>query len=160
MTRKPRNIPCSHTTRAGRPCRAWAAEGTDPPACSAHAGRNVGAGARPGNQNARTHGFYSRLLSEQERAGHVIGAAGLSLDDQIACVRLALRRAREFVPGDPGPLDRDTFLRALGLIFHSACSIAYILRHRQALAATDGDPFQNIIDQALDEPGKERGTDL
>ena len=64
MARKPRNIPCSHTTRAGRPCRAWAVHGTDPPACSAHAGRNVGAGARPGNQNARTHSFYGRFLSE------------------------------------------------------------------------------------------------
>ena len=159
MARKPRNIPCSHTTRAGRPCRAWAVHGTDPPACSAHAGRNVGAGARPGNQNARTHGFYSRLLSEQERAGLVLYSACLSLDDQIACVRLALRRARKFVPGDPGTLDRDTFLRALGLIFHSACSVAYILR-RQALAANPGDPLQDIMDQALDELGKEWGIDL
>jgi hypothetical protein len=90
MPREVRNIPCSHTTRAGNPCRAWAAAGTDPPACSAHAGRNRGAGGPLANQNARTHGFYGRILSDQELADLVIYAADMSLDDELACVRVAL----------------------------------------------------------------------
>jgi hypothetical protein len=161
MARVVRNVPCSHTTKAGNPCRAWAVEGTDPPACSAHAGRNVGAGGPPANQNARTHGFYGRILSQQELADLVSYASDMSLDDEISCVRVALRRALEFVRDDSQRLDHDTFLRALGLIFHGARAVAYLVRLRQELAAAAGhDPFLDIIDQALDALGEEWGIEL
>jgi hypothetical protein len=161
MARVARNVPCSHTTKAGNPCRAWAVEGTDPPACSAHAGRNVGAGGPPANQNARTHGFYGRILSQQELADLVSYASDMSLDDEISCTRVALRRALEFVRDDSQRLDHDTFLRALGLIFHGARAVAYLVRLRQELAAAAGhDPFLDIIDQALDALGEEWGIEL
>ena len=160
MPRQPRNIPCSHTTKAGTPCRAWAVKDTDPPACSAHAGRNVGAGGVPGNQNARTHGFYGRILSEQELADLVLYASDLSLDDEIACVRVALRRTLDFVRDAAGTRDGNTFLRAIALIFHGARTVAYLLRLRQELAAKDGDPFQAIMDQALDGLSEEWGIPL
>jgi hypothetical protein len=76
---------CTSTTRSGRPCRAWAVRGTDPPAGAAHAGRNVGAGAPEANQNARTHGFYASVLDPQELADPIAYADDMTLDDEIAC---------------------------------------------------------------------------
>ena len=60
--------PCSALTASGRHCRAWAVSGSDPPLCSAHAGRDKGAGAPFGNQNRLEHGFYSRYFTLQELA--------------------------------------------------------------------------------------------
>ena len=151
MPREYRYIPCSHTTRAGRACRAWAAAGTDPPACSAHAGRNVGAGGTLANQNARTHGFYGRTLSERELADLVAYAADMSLDDEIACVRVALRRTLDFIRDAPGQLDESSYLNAISLIFRGARTVALLLSYRQALAAGTGDAFLKIIHHALDE---------
>jgi hypothetical protein len=160
MAHKYRKIPCSHTTRAGRPCRAWAVEGTDPPACSAHARRNVGAGGTLANQNARTHGFYGRILSEQELADLVAYAADMSLDDELACVRVALRRTLDFIRDAPEPHDEATFLHAVGLIFRGARTVALLLSYRQALASTGSDPFLEIIYQALDEIDEKWEIDL
>lgn len=160
MPREYRYIPCTHTTRAGNPCRAWAAAGTDPPACSAHAGRNVGAGGPLANQNARTHGFYGRILSEQELADLVAYAADMSLDDELACVRVALRRTLDFIRDAPEQLDESAFLNAIGLIFRGARTVALLLSYRQALAAGAGDAFLKVIYQALDEINKEWEIEL
>ena len=58
---------CTHTTKAGRPCQAWAVHGTAPPACSIHAGLTRG-GPADRNQNARKHGFYAPGISRAELA--------------------------------------------------------------------------------------------
>jgi len=52
---------CTATSAAGSPCRAWAVRGSDPPRCAPHGGGASPVGAPPGNQNARTHGFYARV---------------------------------------------------------------------------------------------------
>ena len=62
MPANPHKCRCAFDTRHGKPCRAYAVRGSDPPACAAHAGLTTGAGAPAGNRNARTHGFYSRAL--------------------------------------------------------------------------------------------------
>ena len=161
MPRQPRNIPCSHTTRAGKPCRAWAVKDTEPPACAAHAGLTApGAGAPLANQNARTHGFYGRTLSEQELADLVVYASDLSLDAEIACARVALRRTLEFIRQDPGQLNCSQFLQAAGLIFQGTRTISQLLRDRQNLSAGSGDPFLAIMDQALDGLSEEWGIPL
>ena len=61
-------VRCTAITRAGKPCKAWAITGNNPPLCSAHAGRNASAGAPPGNHNARKHGYYSHRFTTQELA--------------------------------------------------------------------------------------------
>ena len=107
---------CSHRTRSGARCRAWAVHGTDPPACSAHAGRNVGAGAPRGNQNARTHGFYGRVLDAEEVADLEVYAEDLSIEDEIACARVALRRTiRALNDLDNGGKHPEHTARLLGL---------------------------------------------
>jgi hypothetical protein len=50
---------CSATCANGKPCRAWALRGSEPPLCAAHSGK---VGAPPGNKNAQTHGYYSRQV--------------------------------------------------------------------------------------------------
>jgi len=61
MPVNPLKTPCQQPN-----CRAWAVRGSDPPLCSAYAGRGVG--APPGNQNARTHGFYASAITRDELA--------------------------------------------------------------------------------------------
>jgi len=90
---------CTARTQDGSPCRAWAVRGTEPPRCSAHAGRNVGAGAPAGNQNAKTHGAYSDLIEPHELARLVADADEITLQDEIALTRLALRRLTEGAAG-------------------------------------------------------------
>jgi hypothetical protein len=84
--------PCSATTTAGEPCKAWAVHDTGPPLCSAHAGRNVGAGAPLGNQNRTTRGFYASVLSRRELADILEGVDLTPLQSEIACACAALRR--------------------------------------------------------------------
>ena len=157
---KPKSIPCSHTTAAGAPCRAWAVHGTDPPACAAHARRTVGAGAPTGNQNARTHGFYARTLSEQEMDDLVSYAADMNLDDEIACARIALRRALEFVQRDSEILGREQYLRAAALIFHGARTIARLLRDRYLLSTEAAEGIAGFMNEALDLLSKHLGREL
>ena len=49
-------------------------------------------GGQPGNQNARTHGFYSKALDEAESLQLEDAAAIEGLDAEIAIIRIRLRR--------------------------------------------------------------------
>jgi hypothetical protein len=130
---------CSATTAAGAPCKAWAVhapspDGPDPPLCSAHAGRNVGAGAPLGNQNRTTHGFYASVLSRNEPAD-ILEAAGLTtLESEIACTRTALHRLLKILTesgDDLSPLD---YARMASVAFHGARTIARLMRDNKAIA--------------------------
>ena len=100
MARNPQKIPCSHTGPGGRGCRAWAVRGSEPPLCATHARGRAGSrgeggrsqAAQPGSENATTRGFYSTVLRPDELADLVTYAGDLSLDHEIACARVALRR--------------------------------------------------------------------
>ena len=164
---KPRNIRCTHTTAKGQPCKAWAVKGSDPPTCAAHAGLTSAcpeprrrAGAPAANQNARTHGFYARTLSPEEMGDLVFDAADVTLDDEIACARIALRRALEFIQQDSEALDREQYLRAAALIFSGTRTIARLLRDRHALSAESAGEIADFINQALDELSLEWGREL
>jgi hypothetical protein len=55
-------------------------------------------GGQPGNQNARKHGFYSRVLSKAEQL-EVAEAEGIEgLDGEIAVLRFKLRELLEKHP--------------------------------------------------------------
>ena len=149
---------CTHHTRAGQPCRAWAVRGTDPPACSVHAGRAKGGGAPKGNQNARKHGFYSRTLSADELAD-LLDDPDLNLDAEIVCARVALRRVLQYLSTDLDQLSAADQVRALALVFHGARTVARLLRDLHALGG-DVDPFDKVSGQVLDEKGKELGIPL
>lgn len=170
MSKSAANVPCSFTTKAGRPCRAWAVRGSDPPACSSHLrsslGKNTWGLARAsdlgftGRESAAGPGFYSRTLTDEELADLVIYAAELTLDDEIACTRIAVRRTLEFLSQRDGSLDEADYLRAAGLVFQGARTIARLLRDQQALLGGSDNRLQAIFDAALDALSEEWGIEL
>jgi hypothetical protein len=161
MSHSPQSTRCTHTTKAGTPCRAWAIKGSDPPVCSAHAGRNAGAGPPESNQNARTHGFYSSALDPTELADLAAYSPNMSLDDEIACARVALRRLLQMLdashiapfedPTDAQPLTRDDYARLMGLALQATRTIARLLRDKRALSGDAADGIAGAIGSALDE---------
>ena len=86
MSQKLALVRCTHITKAGRPCKAWAVCGSDPPACASHLKASV-----------EDPGFYSHTFTDDELADLVHYAAELTLDDEIACTRVAVRRTLEFL---------------------------------------------------------------
>lgn len=163
MSLKPQCIPCSHTTAAGKSCKAWAMRDPSPdgqpPACAIHAGRARG-GAPPANQNARTHGFYGRLLSQQEVVDVISHAADMSLDEEIACARVALRRVLEFVQQDAGELDPDQYIQVIKLIFYGTRTIGRLLSERSTLTSESAQQIADFVNQALDRMGEKWGRQL
>jgi hypothetical protein len=82
-------------------------------------------GAPKGNQNARKHGFYSKILTPQQQET-LPGAANLDgLDREIAILRVKIR---SILANDP----RNVTVLSLAL-----SSLARLLRARQLLARHD-----------------------
>ena len=48
-------------------------------------------GAPAGNQNARKHGFYSRMLDAAEEADYVLATEVEGIDDEIALLRVKIK---------------------------------------------------------------------
>ena len=167
---RPPSPRCSHTTASGKSCRAYAVAGTEPPACAAHAGRNAGAGAPTHNQNRATHGFYSRVLRPDEIADLVTYADDLSLDDEIACARVALRRVLALLttdtvspfedPANQQRLTATDYARLAALALAGTRTVAKLLRDKRALSGEAADGISGAIAQALDELSTEWGVEL
>ena len=158
--RNPDRRRCSGTTAAGKECRAWALGDSDPPLCSAHAGRNHGAGAPAGNQNRTTHGFYSTVLSRQELADLLEHKGISTLEGEIACARIALRRVLAHLAKTGADLSHLEQARFASLAFVGARTIAHLLRTHQLLGADKPGELENAINAALDSLSTEWGVEL
>jgi len=154
MPKNPNARRCSH---AG--CNAYAVRGLDPPLCSAHAGRTAGAGAPPGNQNRRSHGVYARYLDPEDLADLVATAADTTIDDEIACARVALRRLLAELQQPPDRRTAD-FDRLIALTFAGVRTIARLLRDRAALSGEAADGLSGAFAQVLDHLGTQLGLEL
>jgi len=55
-------------------------------------------GAPKGNQNARKHGFYSKVLDEAERLDFELAAGVEGIDDEIALLRVKIKSLLERDP--------------------------------------------------------------
>ena len=55
-------------------------------------------GGQPGNQNARKHGFYSRVLDEAERLDFELASGVEGIDDEIALLRVKIKSLLENDP--------------------------------------------------------------
>ncbi len=55
-------------------------------------------GPPKGNQNARTHGFYSKVLDEAEKLDFEIAAGVEGIDDEIALLRVKIKSVLEKDP--------------------------------------------------------------
>ena len=145
-------------------------EGLPEPAGSRHLGSSLSegvpepAGSRSqgsaSGESAPEPGFYDHTLTDEELADLVIYAAELTLDDEIACTRIAVRRTLEFLnQRSDSPSDTE-YLRAAGLVFQGARTIARLLREQQALSGGSDSRFQEIMDAALDGLSEEWGIEL
>ena len=139
--------PCSTTTRAGNPCKAWAIADTDPPLCAAHVPRTK---APP-----TVHGFYSSAVEPDELAALVHFSGDMTLDDEIGVARVALRRALAALSA-PEPNDSRTFVlsdfgRLAAVVFVGTSTVARLLRARRALSGDAADGIAGALAQALDE---------
>jgi len=182
MSRKPPKVRCTQLTKAGRPCRCWAVRGSDPPTCSIHLraiqkgdeleqacsshlgavseGDELEQASADSGQRASDEGFYSPMLSPDELADVVAYAAELTLADEIACTRVAVRRTLEFLSQGRGSLSEADYLRAAGLVFQGARTMARLLRDQQALLGDSTDRLTAIFDAALDGLSEEWGIEL
>lgn len=152
MPRNPDKTRCTHPD-----CRAWAVRGSDPPLCVAHAGRAVGAGAPPGNQNRRTHGFYGRILQPDEANDLHSYGKSITIDSEIGIARVALRRVFDMLethatPGpDPQPIDVELYVRLLTLAFRGAGTISRLLSIRQQLPEAQDDRIhESLVDAYIE----------
>lgn len=84
---------CSGTTRRGKRCRRPAKAGSD--LCGLHDGSGKAPGAPKGNRNAVTHGFYSQFYTAEELEDLASAAVAGDLSDEIALLRVRIRRALE-----------------------------------------------------------------
>ena len=152
MPRNPDKRRCTHTTARGQPCRAYAVRDSDPPTCATHGRLTVGAGAPQHNQNRRTHGFYSRALAPDEIDDLIFYADDLSLDDEIACARVSLRRILTALNElDNGRNQPQAFARYIALALQATRTIARLLRDNRAISGEAADGLCGAIGQALDE---------
>jgi hypothetical protein len=131
--------PCTATTRAGRPCRAWAVRGSDPPRCAAHA---TAAGS--------SHASHALALCRDELAHP-------TLDGEITIARDMLRRLVETLrDGTSG----GELVQLAQTCFAGTRTVAGLLRDKRALSGGAADGLMGAIGQALDELSTEWGVDL
>jgi len=142
------NQRCTQRTQSGRPCNAWSVRGSDPPTCAVHA--------------RKPHGFYATALEPRELEDLVAYGGDLSLDDEIACARVALRRvlAALGAPGDEAGLSASDFARLAGLAFRGTRTVSRLLRDRHALSGDAADGVNGAIGAALDELSAMWGVEL
>jgi hypothetical protein len=76
---------CGATTRMGTPCRLPPVTGKT--RCRMHGGA-TGSGAQPGNQNARTHGYYTAAARAERKR----------LADQLRWIRKEMKALVELEP--------------------------------------------------------------
>lgn len=136
---------CTSLTAAGDPCKAWAARGTDPPTCAIHAGLTVGAGAPIGNQNRRTHGFYST------------NPAAVNVDQIIAGLVNKLHRLDQLIDQNQTVQDLTSLI---SLYAQATSRLSRLLRDRRALSGEAASGVIDAIAAALDELGTIWGLDL
>ena len=142
---------CTAATASGRPCRAWAVWGTEPPRCVAHDGSGRLIGAPKNNKNAEKHGYYSRPVTPLTDIHDIIA--------DLARKQLQLSRLIEAELTKPGA-DLDSLGRLFGLHGQNASRLGRLLRDRRALSGHAANGIAGAIAQALDELSTELGTEL
>jgi hypothetical protein len=106
-------------------------------------------GAQPGNTNALKHGFYAQQFSQLELTD-LETALGSGLGDEIALMRVLIRRFVEAVEAQPTlPLDDTShFLNTLG---SSMTRLAGLLRADKLLTGSDDSAVMQAIHSAIAE---------
>jgi hypothetical protein len=102
-------------------------------------------GAQPENINALRHGFYSRLFKPYE-AKEIEDILSTSLEDEIAMLRVATRRAFELANDAD---DINQMIKALGALGLAAIRTSRLLKAQKELG--DGEQALDAISTAINE---------
>ena len=105
-------------------------------------------GAQPGNQNARTHGFYSRTLTEAEKLEMEDAALVSGIDEEIALLRVKLRNLVEEYP------------ERIDLQMEAANTIARLCRTRYQITAEQKAGLKEAIGKVLTEVALPLGINI
>ena len=158
MPRNPSKRSCRHIGPDGTPCGQYAQRGSD--FCRAHDPAKPAPnpqGAKPGNQNAVRHGYYSELFSDEDLMAIAAMDTSQDLEDEIAIVRLTLRRLAARMSDD---LSIREMVAVAGIMLHGAGRVAGLLRVQRAISGDAADGISGAIAKALEELGNEWGIDL
>lgn len=94
-------------------------------------------GGQPRNQNARTHGFYSRVLDDAEQIDLELAAGVSGIDDEIALMRVKIMRLVEQDPDN------------LALLIDATNTLSRMVKTRYNLSQHDGDNVTDAISKVL-----------
>lgn len=141
------NVQCKATTRKGTRCRRPAQADSDFCSLPQHGGRGLSPGAPAGNRNAQRHGFYAKLFTADEITDLAAVAAAEGLDDEIALLRVRIRRAAT------GGAELNAISRACG-------RLTQMLKAQQVLSGETMDRFQTAMSEVLAELTEELGLSL
>jgi hypothetical protein len=115
------------------------------PGFAAPAGAKRKRGGQPGNHNALKHGFYSKSFSHlEERDLEAIHP--LDLSDEIAMLRVSLRRFFDVITGVTDPDDARQVLAILG---QSASRLAGLLKAQKLLQDPGNVDVASSLSEAL-----------
>ena len=96
-----------------------------------------GRGAPLGNQNARTHGFYSKVLDEEQQREYTQAVEVEGLDSEIALLRVKIK---SLVACDP---------ENLNLITQVANTLARLIMTKYNINKTDKQGLKDAIGNVL-----------
>ena len=94
-------------------------------------------GAREGNQNARKHGFYCRILDEAEQLDFELATGVEGIDDEIALLRVKIKSLLEHDPEN------------LKLIMQATNTLARLVRTRYNISKEDKKGLKEAIGNVL-----------
>jgi len=89
-------------------------------------------GAQPGNQNARKHGYYSKILSPEELALLPDCFQAQDIDNEIALLRITISSLRKYSADKPE------------LIFRTANYLRRMIDLRHHISSQDGPRTRNL----------------
>ncbi len=131
---------CSATRADGKPCLAWAIRESQPPLCRTHSDLRQG------------KSFYTRTYTLEEVADLVHLALDHSLDDEVAAVRVAVRRVMQQLHEELTPTE---YARLASAIFTGANTIARLVRTSRDLADDTRDEIRLVLEQVISEHDKD-----
>jgi len=94
-------------------------------------------GAPKGNQNARKHGFYSKVLAEAERLDFELATGVEGIDDEIALLRVKIKSLLEREPEN------------IKLIMQASNTLARLVRTRYKISKEDKKGLKEAIGNVL-----------
>ena len=101
-------------------------------------------GGQPGNTNALRHGFYSRNWKYRDCKG-LEDVDPVSLTDEIALMRVCIRRLSESIAAAASYEEQLRFIRTLS---HAIYALNRMVRTQKAIMPPEGD-LQQILSEAL-----------